>query len=83
MIVAAPAVVLGQVAQVDPAVEQGMLPVHKMAPAVLAGPCTQRGLSRVALRDPADGPVSVPRAPALEPALVLVLLGPVPVVLVA
>jgi hypothetical protein len=80
LIVAAPAAVQDQV---DPAVEQGTLPVHKMAPAVLAGPCIPRGLSPVALRDPADGLVSVPRGPALAPALVLVLPGPVPVVLVA
>ena len=80
MIVAAPAVVLDQVAQVDPAVVQGTLPVHKMDPAVLVGPCTPRGLSPVVLPAPADGPVSAPPAPALEPALVLARPGPVPVV---
>jgi len=51
-------------------------PVPRMGPEVRAGLCTQPGLSPVELPAPADALVSVPRGPALAPALVLVRPAP-------
>ncbi len=64
MIVAAPAVV-----QADPAADPGTRPVHKMDPAVRAGPCTPRVPNPGERPAPADGPASALRGPVSAPAL--------------
>jgi hypothetical protein len=64
--VAGPAVV-----QADPAADRGTHPVHKMDPAVRAGPCTPRVPNPVELPAPAGGLVSAPRGPVSVPALAL------------
>ena len=65
---AGPAVVLA------PAADRGTQPVHKMAPAVRAGPCTPHVPNPGELPDLADALVSAPHGP--DSALALVLAHP-------